>query len=320
MSAAMIVRRTMAIAAIGVASACGSATPEADDGAASSEASSTTAAASAFSDPADAELAAMTEVREDCIRESIAVEPSLGPLFEAADAAGGSVNLDPDRQVAVMTVLTECSPPQLVARRLAEVDQPWLAKPELDCLATVVKESPTQGLAYLGLLHLLSGRLEAPAWSGAAQDVSVVGATSCVSPTLPILGESVASLLEDPASAPAVDAACFDALFATPEQRVMYWLQRYRQVVHREPADEQMKLTLDGTVLQCLDTGILYQSSLRAERGIEISNETAQCITAAIDSAEYARLSALGDPAAETLLGDAAGACVTDAERQQFGD
>ncbi|MEZ5230080.1 MAG: hypothetical protein R2710_26475 [Acidimicrobiales bacterium] len=244
----------------------------------------------------------------------------MGVLLEKADEAGGAINLPVEEHVTIVTRATECSPPQLMSLRFEEVDQPWLTKEHRDCLATAVKGSETQGMAFLGLLYVLNGRFEVPAWSGAGQDPAIIGATACVSPVAPILGESVASILEDPRSAPAVDQACLEEVYAAPEQRVNFWLQRYRRVVYREEDDEAMKLALDGTVLTCLNTGILYQASLWRERGIEISNDTATCIDDKVRPTDYARLSALGDPEAEEILSTAAGECVTSAERAQFDD
>ncbi len=278
----------------------------------------TTAPGTAFSDPADAERAALEAVRQTCLEELVAADPGLGVLLEKADTAGGAVNLVVEEHVTIVTRATECSPPQLISLRLEEADQPWLTKEMRDCLATAIKGSDTQGMAFLGLLHLMNGRLETPAWSGAGQDPAIIGATACVSPVAPILGESVASLLEEPRTAPAVDQACLEEVYSAPEQKVNFWLQRYRRVVYREEDDEAMKLALDGTVLSCLDTGILYQASLWKERGIEISTQTAACIDEKVKATDYARLSALGDPEAEEILSTAAGECVTSAEREQF--
>ncbi len=221
-----------------------------------------TAPGTAFSDPADAERAALEEAREVCIQELIAADPGLGVLLEKANAAGGAIELPVEEHVTIVTRATECSPPQLISLRLGEADQPWLTKEQRDCMATAIKGSETQGMAFLGLLHLMNGRLEVPAWSGAGQDPAIIGASACVSPVAPILGESVASLLEDPRRAPAVDQACLEAIYAAPEQKVNFWLQRYRRVVYREADDDAMKLALDGTVLSCLNTGIIYQASL----------------------------------------------------------
>ncbi len=315
-----------------MATACGSSDGSSGDGAsgdgsttavpdpATTTAPPTTAAGEAFSDPADAEKAALEADREACLQDLIAADPGLGILFDAAEAAGGAVNLAVEEHVTIVTRVTECSEPQLVSYRLEEADQPWLTKEQRDCLATTIKGSETQGMAYLGLLHLMNGRLEAPAWSGAGQDPAIIGATACVSPIAPLLGETVASLLEDPRTAEAVDQACLEEIYLAPEQRVNFWLQRYRRVVYREEDDEAMKLALEGTVQSCLNTGILYQASLWRERGIEISNQTATCIDEKVRPTDYARLSTLGDPAAEEILSTAAGECVTSAERAQFED
>ncbi len=303
-----------------VAGGCGSS--GAGDASVPAEATSTapptTANGTAFSDPADAEEAALVAAREECLQGLIAADPGLGVLLDKADAAGGAVNLAVEEHVTIVTRVTECSPPQLVSIRLEGAEQPWLTKELRDCLATAIKGSETQGMAYLGLLHLMNGRFDVPAWSGAGQDPAIIGATACVSPVAPILGETVASLLEDPRTAPAVDQACLEQIYAVPEQKVNFWLQRYRRVVYREEDDEAMKLALDGTPLSCLNTGILYQASLWKERGIEISNATATCIDEKVKPTEYPRLSALGDPEAEEILSTAAGECVTTAEREQF--
>ncbi len=280
----------------------------------------TTAPGTAFSDPADAERAALEDIREACIQDLIAADPGLGALIDKAEAAGGAVNLPVEEHVTIITRVTECSPPQLISLRLEGADQEWLTKEQRDCMATAIKGSDTQGVAYLGLLHLMNGRLEAPEWSGAGQDPAIIGATACVSPIAPILGESVASLLAEPRTAGAVDQACLEAIYTAPEQKVNFWLQRYRRVVYREPDDEAMKLALEGTVQSCLNTGILYQASLWKERGIEISNETASCINEKVKATEYPKLSTLEDPAAEEILSTAAGECVTSAERAQFDD
>ena len=274
---------------------------------------------SAFSDPADAAAAQALEARDACLAERLAADPALDALFAAADAAGGSANLAPQEHVAVITNVTECSPAVLVQQAFLDLEETWLTDDEALCLATAVEGSPTRGLAYLGLLHLVSGRLEAPAWATDAEGAAVVPATSCLAPKSPILAETLASVLEDPRSAPAVDTACLDGLFVDPNLEVNYWLQRYRRVVYRLPDDEAIILALEVPPIACMNPGILYQASLWRERGIEISTATAACIGQALVGSDYARAAAFEDPAAATLLSDAAGGCVTEAERAQFG-
>ncbi len=269
------------------------------------------------SDP-ESQRAAMVDARERCLQELVDGRPELDALFRSASTSGGSANLPKDDQIEINEYIIGCSPPQLVSLLLAEVGQPWLGQEQRDCLATSVKGSETQGLAYLGLLHLMSGRLEPPVFRAEAMDPAIVGASACVSPSLPILGEAVAGLLADPRTEKAVDAACYDAIFADPAETVGYWLARYRRVVLGEDDDESMRLALEGSTLRCLDHGVLLQASLWKEKGIEISTQTTGCVGTALQGTDYVRLKALDDPAADTVISTALDGCLTDAERKQF--
>ncbi len=295
-----------------VASSCGGSTTSAGAG------ETTASSAAAVEDGPDAERAAMVDARERCLQDLVAARPELDELFRSASTAGGSANLPKDDQIEINDHIIGCSPPQLVSLLLGDVDQPWLGKEQLDCLATSIKGSETQGLAYLGLLHLMSGRLEPPVFRAEAIDPAIVGASACVSPSLPILGESVAGLLADPRTEAAVDVACYDAVFADPAETVGYWLARYRRVVLGEEDDESMRIALEGSTLRCLDHGILLQASLWKEKGIEISTQTTACVSAGLQGTDFVRLRALEDPGSEDLVSTALDGCLTEAERKQF--